>query len=110
VNSSYDAVLDCPVGPMPQPKIKAPVSIESPIYRGTAPLTALFVLFLVSGGWNALGNIYYVAKSGNDTNPGTSSLPFLTVQKGVNMAQAGDTVRVGPGTYGENVITARSAS
>src|SRR3954463_6096148 len=52
---------------------------------------------------------YYVATNGNDANPGTQSQPFLTVQKGVNVAHAGDTVLVGAGTYAENVRTADNA-
>jgi hypothetical protein len=53
---------------------------------------------------------FYVAKTGNDSHPGTQSQPFLTVQKGINTAQAGDTVLVGSGYYEENLATARSGS
>ena len=45
---------------------------------------------------------YYVATTGSDSNPGTSSAPFLTLQKAANTAIAGDTVIVGNGTYGNN--------
>jgi hypothetical protein len=53
---------------------------------------------------------YFVAKTGSNSNPGTLASPFLTVQKGVNTAQAGDTVLVGAGTYTENVSSARSGT
>lgn len=57
------------------------------------------------------GATYYVSKSGSDSNSGTNeSSPFLTVQKGVNSALAGDTVRVGQGVFAENVITTRAGS
>lgn len=42
---------------------------------------------------------YYVSTSGNDSNAGTQAAPFRTIQKGSEVAQAGDTVHVLPGTY-----------
>jgi parallel beta-helix repeat protein len=42
---------------------------------------------------------YYVATTGNDTNAGTSTAPFKTIQKAANKAVAGDTVIVKTGTY-----------
>jgi len=46
----------------------------------------------------------FVAKTGNDqTGNGTLGLPYLTIQKGVDMATNGGKVYVLPGTYLENV-------
>lgn len=45
------------------------------------------------------GTIYYVSPSGNDTNPGTLSLPWKTPAKAGLTAQAGDTVIFRGGTY-----------
>jgi hypothetical protein len=42
---------------------------------------------------------YYVAPGGNDVNPGTKELPFLTIQKAQSMVSAGDTVFVRGGFY-----------
>jgi hypothetical protein len=53
---------------------------------------------------------YYVAKTGNDTNPGTSELPLLTIQAGVDKAYAGDLVMVLAGTYKEQVTFPRSGT
>ena len=39
-------------------------------------------------------NTYYVSKSGNDKNKGTKKSPFLSISKGAEKAQAGDTVFV----------------
>ena len=58
---------------------------------------------------------YYVAKTGSDSNPGTSGSPFLTIGKAVSMFY-GKTVKdcvisIGAGTYTEEVnISGISAS
>lgn len=52
--------------------------------------------------------IYRVEKTGSDSNPGTAAKPFLTVQKAVNAARAGDQILVGPGEYPESVRSAAS--
>ena len=47
---------------------------------------------------------YFVGKQGADTNNGlTRTTAFLTVQKGVDTLQPGDTLTIGPGEYPENV-------
>ena len=42
---------------------------------------------------------YYVAVAGNDTNPGTSEQPWLTLAKAVNTVAPGDTILIKPGVY-----------
>ncbi len=59
---------------------------------------------------SAAGNAYYVSTTGNDSNPGTQSKPFKTIQKGVNAAQAGDTVYIRGGTYHEMVEVTSSGT
>ncbi len=56
------------------------------------------------------GKIYYVAKNGNDANPGTETQPWLTITKAANTLVAGDTVYVRSGTYNEFVIPANSGT
>lgn len=46
---------------------------------------------------------YYVATNGNDSNPGTSALPFASVVKGCAVAIGGDRVIVRPGVYAQIV-------
>jgi hypothetical protein len=47
---------------------------------------------------------YYVATTGNDANPGTQAAPFRTLNKGVSVLHAGDTLYVKSGTYAENLM------
>lgn len=56
----------------------------------------------------ATGHIYYVSPSGKDSNPGTFSQPWRTVQHAANTVRAGDTVYARRGVYNE-VVTVRSS-
>ncbi|MFH1261970.1 MAG: right-handed parallel beta-helix repeat-containing protein [Pseudomonadota bacterium] len=75
--------------------------------RRSSPL-----FFVILALWITLGHAsaatYYVSTSGSDSNSGTESLPFKTIQKGVNVAVAGDSVYVRGGTYHEAVMFGRS--
>jgi hypothetical protein len=46
---------------------------------------------------------YYVSPSGNDANGGSITHPFATIQKAADIAQAGATIHVLPGTYHQSV-------
>jgi len=70
----------------------------------------LFLICLLFPKSASAANNYYVSTSGNDTNPGTLSQPFKTVQKGVNVLQPGDTLSVREGVYQEVVSIDRSGS
>ena len=50
---------------------------------------------------------FFVSPSGSDTNPGSETQPFRTVQNGVSAAQPGDTVRLLRGIYEQSVKTVR---
>lgn len=54
---------------------------------------------------------FYVATNGSDSNPGSASAAFRTLQRAANAAFAGDTVVVRDGTYGhENSVTGGDSS
>ncbi|MFI5114119.1 MAG: DUF1565 domain-containing protein [Terriglobales bacterium] len=50
-----------------------------------------------------MGNSFYVSTTGNDSNPGTMSQPWRTIQHAANSVAAGDTVSVFAGVYNEHV-------
>ena len=54
------------------------------------------------------GVTYYVSTSGNDTNAGTLSAPWRTIQHAANTVHAGDTVQVMGGTYNE-IVTMKTS-
>ena len=58
--------------------------------------------YAVSGG-AAQAATYYVSTGGQDTNPGTQSAPFRTINKGVRVLIPGDTLLVRGGTYTESL-------
>jgi hypothetical protein len=62
----------------------------------SAALGVLTILVAASG---AQATDYYVATTGSDSNAGTMDAPFATLQKGANVAAAGDTVFIRGGTY-----------
>ncbi|RAP75157.1 hypothetical protein DL346_17395 [Paenibacillus montanisoli] len=76
----------------------------------TAFISSLFAVTPTTS-VNAAGNTYYVDVAGSDSNNGTSlSMPFQTIQKAADTAQAGDTVYIRGGTYRETVTPANSGS
>ncbi len=88
----------------------------------TAPITVSSTTTIKAGAWETgmtpssissatytislptpSGNVYYVSKSGSDSNPGTLAQPWLTIQKAANTMAAGDTVYIKRGTYNEQI-------
>lgn len=53
---------------------------------------------------------HYVCNTGLDTNPGTASQPFKTIQRAANATIPGDTVFVREGTYRERVAPPRGGT
>src|SRR5215217_7462682 len=66
-------------------------------------LSAIIFTILFTGGILsprvATAATYYVATTGSDANPGSQSQPFRTIDKGVSMLHAGDTLYIRGGTY-----------
>lgn len=56
----------------------------------------------------AIGNIYYLSPTGNDTNNGSTSSPWKTIAKADSVVQAGDTVIFKDGIYPVGYDTGKS--
>jgi len=67
----------------------------------TRKLTTISVILMavLSMQLAASGTTYYVATTGSDTDPGTASQPWRSIQHAVDWAYPGDTVIVRDGTY-----------
>ena len=59
----------------------------------------------VSGAFGQPNSSFYVSTTGNDSNPGTQTAPWRTVQHAADAARAGSTVNVRGGIYEELVST-----
>jgi hypothetical protein len=58
----------------------------------------------------SVGQLYYVAPSGSDQNPGSLDQPWKTIQKAMNTVRPGDTALVRSGTYTENLLMSRAGT
>ena len=65
----------------------------------------LCAVFLSGALWGAE---FYVSPSGSDENSGSSAAPFATIGKAARAALPGDTVRIDPGLYREQLTFTRS--
>lgn len=69
--------------------------------RNTPYRVLAFLSALIIGGCSLVhaATSYYVSPTGNDSNPGTLAAPWATVNKGVDLYNAGDTVYFRAGVY-----------
>jgi hypothetical protein len=57
-----------------------------------------------------LSNTWFVSPSGSNSNPGSISAPFQTIQQAANKAQPGDHVEIETGVYHETVTPPHSGT
>jgi hypothetical protein len=80
--------------------------MEYPMKKNLFVFAILFI-FLVSTFWSVQwvnATEYHVAASGNDSNPGSLSKPWRTVQHAADSVTPGDTVFIHNSTYKEEVV------
>jgi parallel beta-helix repeat protein len=75
--------------------------------RKSEPLVRLlaYALFFLLGAATAQAATYYVATTGNDSNPGSIQQPFRTIGRGISVLKPGDTTFIRAGTYPEIINT-----
>jgi parallel beta-helix repeat protein len=81
--------------------------------RTVGVVVVLFVSMAVAAPAHASGTTLYVDQNNpvcSDTGPGSSDVPFCTIQAGASHAVAGTTVQVATGTYQERVTVPSSGS
>jgi Right handed beta helix region len=72
---------------------------------------AVFLLFVgLSGAFAQPNSSFYVSKTGNDSNPGTQTAPWRTIQHAADTVRAGGTVNVLGGVYEELVSINKSGN
>jgi hypothetical protein len=87
-------------------RARARVGIRAPKSPGIVRMkfSILFLLLIfVSAAFSQTNSSFYVATTGNDSNPGTEGAPWRTVQHAADTARAGGTVYVRGGIYEELV-------
>ncbi len=71
---------------------------------------AVCVSLIASGGLDVWAREIHVAKTGSDSDFGSHTRPYLTINKAVSVAQRGDTVTIHSGTYREWVKPVRGGT
>ena len=82
----------------------------SPKFVKMACLIVLGILFCLAIPAMGTAATYWVAKTGNNANPGTEASPWLTIQKCADTMVAGDTCVVKNGRYEERVLVSTAGT
>ena len=72
-------------------------------------LATIFLLFVCGGAaFGQANSSFYVSTTGNDSNPGTQTAPWRTIQHAADTVRAGSTVNVRGGVY-EELVTIKTS-
>jgi len=99
-SSSLGTVTSSGVYTAPTPVPGSSVSVAAVSSVDTSKSGTASVSFSGSPGTN-----YYVASNGSDASDGSQSHPWATIQHAANVAAAGATVHVAPGSYSGSITT-----
>ena len=73
------------------------------LLKDKLPKVLLIFVFVLVPNIHYAQNNYYVSTTGDDTNSGSFSSPWRTIQHGVNQLMPGDTLNIKAGTYEEKI-------
>ncbi len=73
-------------------------------------LSLIMLSVCVSGAFGQSNSSFYVSKTGDDSNPGTQTAPWRTIQHAADTVRAGSTVNVRGGIYEERVTIKASGN
>jgi hypothetical protein len=73
-------------------------------------LSFILLLLCASGAFGQSSSSFYVSKTGDDSNPGSETAPWRTVQHAADTARAGSTVNVRGGIYEERITIKASGN
>jgi len=101
-----------PIVPTAMPTSTLANTVEPPTVTTTQTLVAPITITPTPTSVNlsAQASAYYVSTTGSDSNPGTLSQPWKTIQKAANTITAGDTVYIHGGVYHEAVDFSHSGT
>lgn len=85
-----------------------PTRIQTPIMTSVRSLLLSFSIILAIAQGHAA--TWHVSPMGSDTQVGSESNPWRTVQKGLDVAQPGDTIFLHPGDYPDIATTSRNGT
>jgi hypothetical protein len=105
-NSTAGTISSTGVYTAPSTMPNLPSATVTAVSQSDPSKSATAVITLVTQ--PATGTTYYVSTTGSDSNPGTLSRPWRTIQHAANTVTAGDTVYVRNGVYNE-VVTMKSS-
>lgn len=80
------------------------------LLKNTLTMRLALIFFLSFCSLFAMGAEYYVSNNGNDTNTGSISSPYKTIQKAASLMQAGDVCYIREGVYRETVRPSKSGT
>jgi len=90
-------------GDQPEPESPAPTAESIPSQPPQPTIFPEGPQATIAPPPGSIGDVYYVSPSGDDSNPGSLSQPWRSIQKAADTLTSGETVYIREGAYNEQV-------